>query len=164
MFNISSKKLRYSNLSINKYSKPLTTYLLTLILTFYVLMILTVSSLTYTYYLVRYSYAYYMYISSIILFILYTVLHLLIPKYSLIRDAAIISSITLAITNYSYLITYKLVNQLTMHIYPLVIIVTDKASNSVALLDWGQIALVTLILLLLKLTYLNILKINHKRT
>jgi len=165
VFNILGEKRVCSNLiSFSKYFKPLITYLLTLILTFYILIILTISSLTYTYYLVRYSYTYYTYVSSVILFILYAILHFSLPKYSLIKDTAVISSIALIITNYSYLITYKLVNQLTLHVYPLVIIVSDGMFNSVALLDWGQIALMALILILLKLIHLNILKTHPKRT
>lgn len=136
--------------SISYYVGALVIYLISLSLLLYALVTTARTSFTYSYHLYRYGPFYLIYMllhaSTVILFIIYMLLHLPLYKLTIVRYVTLFASAVLIFTNYSYLIMYSVSNNVSIAIYPLLIMLTSKFSeNTVISFDWGQPAIIFLI-------------------
>lgn len=124
-------------------------YLISLTTLFYLLMSIMYNSPTYVYHTYRYGSFYTMYMNlhaaTLLLFTTYLPVYVVARKLRILHYVMIITSITLIITNYSYLILYSITKNVSLGIYPLLITLTSNQSvNTVVSFDWGQPAIVFL--------------------
>lgn len=113
---------------------------------FYVLMVFTHMSLTYLYHVYRYGpfYAIYMnlHTATLLLFIICLAVYIPFQKYRVLHHVMILASITLVFTNYTYLMLYSAVKQISITVYPLLLTLTSNhTGNTVISFDWGQPAI-----------------------
>lgn len=128
------------------YVGALAIYIMALAVLFYVLMVFTHTSLTYLYHVYRYGsfYAMYMnfYTATLLLFIMCLAVYIPFQKYRVLHHVMILASITLVFTNYTYLMLYSTVKQVSIAVYPLLLVLTSNhTGNAVISFDWGQLAI-----------------------
>ncbi|GEM_PF-2875657 len=131
---------------MTSYVGALAIYIVALAMLFYILVVFTHTSLTYVYYLYRYGLFYTMYMNlytaTLLLFITCLAAYIPLQKYRILRYITILASITLVFTNYTHLILYSTVKQVSVAVYPLMLILTSNhTGNSVMSFDWGQSAI-----------------------
>jgi len=135
---------------INDVVSALAIYLLTMVAAYYLITVYSLSSYTYMYYITSYGYTYAIlrniYIATLLLYIMYLLMHALLSRtINKLNVLVAISSLSLIISNYSHLIAYITINKLMIIPLPLLILIRSP-SHTVISLDWGQIALLTIIL------------------
>lgn len=135
---------------ISNVVSALALYVLTMVVVYYLLTVYSLSSYTYIYYIASYGYTYVIlrniYITTLLLYVAYLMTRALLSrKANQLNMLVVISSLSLIISNYSYLIAYLIINKLTITPLPLLILI-QSPSYAVINLDWGQISLLTIIL------------------
>ncbi len=109
----------------------------------------THTSLTYLYHVYMYGslYATYtnFYTTALLLFIAYSLTYMFFQKSRVVQNTMVLASITLIFINYSYLTLYSIIKDVSLSIYPLLLMLTSNhAEASVISFDWGQLAITSL--------------------
>lgn len=134
----------------NQISIALIVYGLTLLVAYFVVTINTLTSYG-IYYIFSYGYYYVVirnaYASVLILYLIYLITYsVLRGRFNLVNYLLIIASTSLLILNYIFIVSHVMINNLTLIPLPLSMMISSRGTSVISI-DWGQISLLTLILI-----------------